>query len=148
MRGALTPFADVTLLVQAFDQFAAPEALDVIWLGKIYHDLPNVAEMGPMDIAAVDSALFRALQPGGVVIIVDDAAATGSGFRDTDPDQTKKLHRIDPDVVKAHMRAAGSELVDESKLLTTPRDDHSKSAFDSSIRDHTDGFVLKFRKPR
>lgn len=147
VRGDLSPYKNVTLLVQPFDRFSVPEKLDMVWMGKIYHDFPNVTEMGPLDIAEVDRAVFRALKPGGVFIIIDHAAPTGSGFRDTEPDDAKRLHRIDAEIVKAQVRAAGFVLVAESHLLANPGDDHSKSPFDPIVRDRTDRFVLKFRKP-
>ncbi len=147
VRAALAPLANVTLLIQPFDKFAAPEPLDLVWMGKIYHDFPNVAEMGPLDIAAVNRAVFAALKPGGLLIVIDHAAATGSGFRDTAAAEDKWVHRIDPAVVKAEIISAGFEFVGESPLLANPADDHRASAFDPAIRDHTDRFVLKFRKP-
>lgn len=147
VRGDLTPYPNVTLLVQPFDKFATPESLDVVWLGKIYHDFPNATEMGPLDIAAVDRAVFRALKPGGVLIVIDHAARVGSGFRDTEADDAKRVHRIDPEIVKADLKAAGFELIATSDLLANPADDHLTSAFDPAIRNRTDRFILKFRKP-
>ncbi len=147
VKGGLAVFPNVTMVVQAFDAFAVPEALDVVWLGKIYHDFPNTTEMGPLDVAAVNRAIFKALKPGGTLIVVDHAARTGSGFRDTEPDDVKRLHRIDPEVVKADMAAAGFRLIADSALLANPADDHTKSPFDPALRNHTDRFVMKFRKP-
>jgi predicted methyltransferase len=37
------------------------------------------------------NAVYKALKPGGVFLIVDHVAEAGSGMRDTDT-----LHRIDP----------------------------------------------------
>jgi predicted methyltransferase len=148
VRRQLAPLDNTVLLVQPFDQFHVPERLDVVWLGKIYHDFPNVAEMGPLDIGALNKALFRALKPGGVLIVVDHAAARGSGFLDTEPDMKKRLHRIDPDIVKRQIVAAGFVLEAASDVLANPNDPHTQSVFDPAIRDKTDRFVLKFRKPR
>lgn len=147
VRGMLAPFANVTMLAQAFDRFETPEPLDLVWMGKTYHDFPNTTEMGPLDIAAVNRAVFRALKPGGVLMVIDHAAPAGSGFRDTEPDDAKRLHRIDPEIVKAEVLAAGFVLEAESPLLANPADDHTKSPFDPAIRNRTDRFVLKFRKP-
>jgi predicted methyltransferase len=147
VREMLKPYANVTRTDQAFDRFVSPEPLDLIWLGKTYHDFPNVHEMGPLDIAALNRALFRALKPGGTLIVIDHAAPAGSGFLDTEADHNKRLHRIDPEVVKRQVTAAGFELVAESRLLANPDDDHTKSPFDPAMRNRTDRFVLKFRKP-
>jgi predicted methyltransferase len=147
VREMLAPYANVVRLDQAFDRFASPEPLDVVWMGKTYHDFPNVTEMGPLDIAALNKAVFEALRPGGVLIFIDHAAKAGSGFTDTEADDKKRLHRIDPEVVKRQVLAAGFEFVAESPLLANPADDHTKSPFDPAWRNRTDRFVLKFRKP-
>lgn len=147
VRGELAPFANVTVLVQPFDRFVAPELLDLIWLGKIYHDFPNATEMGPLDIAALNNAVYAALKPGGTLMVIDHAAAPQSGFRDTAAEDDKRTHRIDPAIVKADLLAAGFEFVGASEILANPADDHRASAFDPAIRNKTDRFILKFRKP-
>jgi predicted methyltransferase len=147
IKTRLIGYDNTTLLIQPFDGFEAPEPLDVVWMGKIYHDFPNREEMGPLDIAAVNRAVFRALKPGGVYIIVEHAAAPGSGYLDTEPDMSKRLHRIDPEIVKRQIAAAGFVLEAESSLLANPEDTRTQSVFDPSIRDRTDRFVFKFRKP-
>jgi predicted methyltransferase len=114
---------------------------DVIWTSQNYHDL-HLTRLH-IDIAALDAGLFKVLKPGGVFIIVDHAAELGSGTRDTD-----KMHRIDEDLVKAEMKAAGFVLEDESNVLRNPADTHTLLVFDPAIRGHTDQFVLRFRKPR
>ncbi|HEX4197492.1 MAG TPA: methyltransferase [Caulobacteraceae bacterium] len=113
---------------------------DLIWTSQNYHDL-HLTRLH-LDIAALDAALFNALKPGGVMVIVDHAAEPGSGTRDTD-----KMHRIDEDLVKKEMKAAGFVLEDESLVLRNPADAHTLLVFDPAIRGHTDQFVLRFRKP-
>jgi predicted methyltransferase len=113
---------------------------DLIWTSQNYHDL-HLTRLH-LDIAALDAAWFNALKPGGVFIIVDHAAELGSGTRDTD-----KMHRIDEDLVKKEMKAAGFVLEAESNVLRNPADTHTLLVFDPAIRGHTDQFVLKFRKP-
>jgi predicted methyltransferase len=90
----------------------------------------------------LNKAVFASLKPGGVFVIVDHVAETGSGLRDTDT-----LHRIDPAVVKTQVAAAGFVFEGESDVLRNPADDHKRVVFDKSIRGHTDQFVFKFRKP-
>jgi predicted methyltransferase len=143
----LAAFRNVTLLVQPFDAFASPEALDVVWMGKIYHDLPNVPEMGVVDTAAMNRAIFKALKPGGTYIVIDHSGGAGSGFLDTSADNARRRHRIDPQVVKAQALAAGFTLVAESRLLANAADDHTQSVFAPAMRDRSDRFVFKFRKP-
>jgi predicted methyltransferase len=98
--------------------------------------------MAPTDVGKVNAAIYRALKPGGVLLIIDHAAAAGSGLRDTDT-----LHRIDPRSIRAEVTAAGFLFESESNALENPSDNHTLPVFDSSIRHRTDQVVLKFRKP-
>ena len=87
--------------------------------------------------------LYASMKPGGVVGIIDHVAKPG------DPRvSVEKMHRIDPEVVKADFKRAGFKLEGESAMLRNPADDHSLNVFDPKIRGRTDRFVLKFRKPR
>jgi len=122
-------------------KFVAPEKLDVAWTSQNYHDFHDKF-YGPVDIAAFDKAVFDALKPGGVFIVLDHVAQAGSGLRDTDT-----LHRIDPAAVKKEVEAAGFKFVGESDVLRNPADTHTVIIFDPSIRGHTDQFIFKFRKP-
>lgn len=147
LKSDLASFKNVTLLVQSFDAFASPEALDVVWMGKIYHDLPNVPEMGVVDTAAMNRAIFKALKPGGIYIVIDHSGGAGSGYLDTSADNAKRRHRIDPEVVKAQALAAGFTLIGESRLLANGADDHTQSVFTPAMRDKSDRFVFKFQRP-
>jgi predicted methyltransferase len=135
------PFANVTVLTQPAAAFAAPESLDLVFTSQNYHDYPDKF-MGPTDPALLNKAVYKALKPGGLFVIVDHAAEAGSGMRDTE-----KLHRIDEAVVKAQLKAAGFEFVGASDVLRNPADDHKALVFAPAIRGKTDQFTLKFRKP-
>lgn len=119
-----------------------PAGLDAVVIRQNYHDLYDKF-MGPADVGAFNRAVFTALKPGGVYIVLDHAAAPGSGIA-----ATETLHRIDPARVKSDVLAAGFKLESESSILANPTDDHTKNVFDPSIRSHTDQFLLKFRKPK
>ena len=84
------------------------------------------------------------MKPGGIVGVVDHVAAAGGDTRQV----VDKLHRIDPEVVKADFEAAGFELIGTSDMYRNPADDHSLLVFDPKIRGKTDRMVFKFRKPR
>jgi predicted methyltransferase len=135
-------YGNVFLLKQPVNVFGAPEQVDVVWTTLNYHDL-YVDFLGPANVPQFNKMVFNSLKPGGVYLVVDHAAAAGSGHRDVNT-----LHRIDPAAVKAEVEAAGFVLESQSPLLANPEDDHSKRVFDPSIRRHTDQFVYKFRKPR
>jgi predicted methyltransferase len=141
-QAAESPWKNVTVLVQPAAAFTAPESLDLVWTSQNYHDYPDPF-MGPTDPAALNKAVFKALKPGGLWVIVDHAAPNGSGLRDTNT-----THRIDEATVKAQVLAAGFELVGESDVLRNPADDRTKLVFDKAVRGKTDQFTLKFRKPK
>jgi predicted methyltransferase len=82
------------------------------------------------------------LKPGGVFVVLDHAAAAGSGLS-----ATETLHRIDEAAVKSEVEAAGFVLDGESEVLRNPADPRDKNVFDPSIRGKTDQFLLRFRKP-
>ncbi len=84
------------------------------------------------------------MKPGGTVGVVDHVANPNSDTRAT----VEKLHRIDPEVIKADFRRAGFVLAGSSDMLRNPADDHSLLVFDPKIRGKTDRAVFKFKKPR
>jgi predicted methyltransferase len=119
-----------------------PSGLDAVFIRQDYHDLYDKF-MGPADVAAFNKAVFTALKPGGVYVVLDHTAAKGSGIEATDT-----LHRIDPARVKSDVLAAGFKLDDQSSMLANSADDHSKNVFDPSVRGHTDQFLFRFKKPK
>ena len=134
-------YPNVTVLREPVNKFSAPEKLDMVWTSMNYHDLHDKF-LGPADMAALNTAIFNALKPGGIYLVLDHAAAAGSGVRDTDT-----LHRIDPAVVKKEVLAAGFVLDGQSDVLHNPHDDHTLKVFNPAIRGKTDKFIFKFRKP-
>lgn len=134
-------YGNIVALTEAIDALSVPEKLDVVWTAQNYHDLHD-AFMGPADPALVNKAIFNALKPGGVYVVLDHAGEAGSGLRDTET-----LHRIDPEVVKREVLAAGFVLDGESTALRNPADTHTLKVFDPSLRGHTDQFIYRFRKP-
>lgn len=135
------PYANVVVLVQPVAAIKLPEPVDLVWTSQNYHDLHDPF-MGKPDMASFDRSIFDALKPGGLFLVLDHAAAAGSGVSRTDD-----FHRIDPATVKAEVTAAGFEFVGASRVLANPADDHSRAIFDPSIKGRTDKFIYKFRKP-
>ena len=134
-------YANVQMITQPVNALALPNGLDAVFIRQNYHDLHDKF-MGPADVPAFNRAVFAALKPGGVFVVLDHADAAGTGLKDTDT-----LHRIDVASVKAEVEAAGFVLDAESAVLANPADDHSKNVFDPSVRGKTDQFLLRFKKP-
>ncbi len=134
-------YANVVDIVAPIDAPTLPSGLDEVFIRQNYHDLHDKF-MGPADVSRFNRNVYAALKPGGVFVVLDHAAAPGSGLRDTDT-----LHRIDPASVKAEVTAAGFVFDGESPVLVNPADDHTLLVFNPAIRGKTDQFLYRFRKP-
>ena len=132
-------YANVTVQSITAADLRLPQGMDLVWTSLNYHDFHNVKDLNVTDL---DKAIYQSLKPGGLYIVIDHAAAAGSGTRDT-----ATLHRIDPAVVKQEAESVGFQLAGESNLLGNKDDDHTAKVFDSAVKGHTDQFILKFRKP-
>jgi predicted methyltransferase len=135
--------ANVTVtFAAALDAARYPEKLDIFWIAQNYHDLKD-RFMGPVDMVVFNRAVYAALNPGGLYVVLDHTAAKGSPA-----DVTDTLHRIEPATVRSEVEAAGFRFEGESAVLANAADPHTAGPFDPSIQGRTDQFILKFRKPR
>jgi predicted methyltransferase len=130
-------YGNVSKIEQPFSEIRAPEPVDVAWISENYHDFKNMGIFST-DTNAMDRAVFAALKPGGTYMITDYVAAAGSGTRDT-----QSLHRIDPEVIKREVTAAGFMLEAESNALMNPSDDLAARS-----RQGASQVMFRFRKPR
>ncbi len=122
-----------------------PEAtgLDAVVSYLIYHDTVWLGT----DRAKMNAAVFRALEPGGVYVVLDSSAKPGTGVADA-----QTLHRIEEQLVRDEVLAAGFRLAAESRVWRNPEDardwDPSPRAAAAGRRGTSDRFALKFVKPR
>jgi len=129
--------ADIAALAEV-----TPSA-DVVWLHLFYHDLHTALIQGRGATAeAFNRAVYQLLKPGGCYVIVDHAAAAGTGTADA-----QTLHRIDPASVRDEMETAGFVLEAETSPLANMEDPQSIKVFDPAIKGHTDRFAYRFVKP-
>jgi len=133
-------YHNITVMTWPVGKLPVPAPVDLVWTSQNYHDLHNIPGL---NVADFDRAVYKALRPGGIYLVLDHVAPAGSGFSDT-----STLHRIDPEAAKKEIMSAGFEFVGESNVLRNPGDPHTKIVFDPSIRGHTDQFIYEFRKPR
>jgi predicted methyltransferase len=122
-----------------------PNSYNFAMIHLNYHDFYWTSEKNHvprLDPNVILGALFKAMKPGGIVSVVDHIGPAGDTRALVD-----KLHRIDPEVVKADFKRAGFVLEAESDLLRMPSDDHTKIVFDPAVRGKTDRFAFRFRKP-
>jgi predicted methyltransferase len=142
-RAAKPVMKNVVMTEAPIDAPFPPEAKDLDMVVTIlnYHD----AVWQKADRPKMNKAIFDALKQGGVYAIVDHSAAQGSGTRDVET-----LHRIDEEVVKQEVLAAGFKLEASSDVLRSPsdaRDWNSSPRAAADKRGTSDRFTLKFVKP-
>jgi predicted methyltransferase len=132
-------YPNVSVVVEPFAQLKTPVRVDLVWTSQNYHDLHNLPGL---DLVVFNQMVFEALKPGGTYLILDHATEPGAGAS-----ETSTLHRIDPEVVKREVLAAGFVYDGQSDVLRNPQDPHTAKVFDPAIRGRTDQFILKFKKP-
>jgi predicted methyltransferase len=67
------------------------------------HNRPNA------DLTVQNKLVWEALKSGGFYMVIDHAAESGSGKRDT-----STLHRVDPELVKKEVTSVGFKLAKQS----------------------------------
>jgi predicted methyltransferase len=133
-----TAHANATYTQAHYNQMQLPSNVDAVLMVQFYHDLTR----DNVDTADMNRKILAALKPGGIYLVIDHNAESGSGWRDA-----STLHRIDPAAIKSEVTAAGFELVQDSALLANPADDRKQNMRAEGLRGRTDQAVLVFRKP-
>jgi predicted methyltransferase len=126
-----------------FDDPLPPEVqgLDRVVMVLFYHD---TVWMG-VDRRDMNEAVFRALRPGGLYVVIDHSARPGAGFADV-----RRLHRIEEPALRGEIEAVGFRLVHEGDFLRNPADPRDWNASPSAAGDRrgtSDRFALAFEKP-
>jgi TonB family protein len=124
----------------------ALNSLDVVLFVQSYHDLYWHPKDDPEpfgDPIKIAADIYRALKPGGIVVVLDHSAKAGQPPSNT----VDVYHRIDPQVVKENFVSAGFIFDGENKALRHPKDSLTESVFNPSVRHKTDQFIFRFRKP-
>jgi predicted methyltransferase len=134
---------NVVKVTREFEDPLPPEAkdLDAVFLVLFYHDTFWLK----VDQAKLNAAVFKALKPGGVYIVVDHSGRPGTGTTEV---QTN--HRIEESVVRGEVARAGFKLAAEASFLRNPDDKRDWNASPRAAaekRGTSDRFVLKYVKP-
>jgi len=122
-----------------YNAIQLPKDVDSVFMVLYYHDLP----INKIDTAAFNKKVFAALKPGGTYFVVDHNAKPGMTL-----EESLKVHRIDPKIIRDEVTAAGFELAQQSNLLAHAADDRTQGPFTPGLRGMTDQSVLVFRKPK
>ncbi len=134
--------ANVVALRGSVDAPPFPEPLDTIITVQNFHDLYIGAMPAGSGERAI-AALYRALKPGGTLLVVDHSAVAGAGVA-----AANAVHRMDKQVAIDALKAGGFTLEAESNLYARPDDPRTANVFAPEIRGRTDQFILRLRKPR
>ena len=116
-------------------------SLNAVTMVLFYHDTVWLG----VNREAMNKAVFAALKPGGVFVIVDHSARPGDGV-----DVASTFHRIEEDVVKSEVLAAGFVLDGQADFLRNKddtRDWNDSPRAAGERRGTSDRFVLRLRKP-
>jgi predicted methyltransferase len=148
MEGFAAKHPNVTVISSPFEAPDLPKNYaDFVLINNNYHDTYWVSEkfkIPKMDPNAFLKAVYAAMKPGATIGVIDHVANKNDDTRAT----VDKLHRIDPEVIKADFKRAGFVLVGSSDLLRNKADDHTLEVNDPKISGHTDRVIYKFKKPR
>lgn len=120
-------------------------SLDGALIIMSYHDLYVADDAGgwpAIDAAQFIDQIVTALKPGGVLLIVDHSAETGTG-----KSAAQTLHRIDEAFAIADLKAHGLDFTGSIPALRNPEDKRTLGVMNPAIRGKTDRFVHVYRKP-
>jgi predicted methyltransferase len=143
-RAQRPTFGRIVRVARPFDDPLPPElagTLDAVFLLLFYHDTVWLR----VDRAKMDAALFRALKPGGTLLVADHSARPNDGVT-----VAKSLHRIEESVVRDELTKAGFVVAAETDLLRHPEDARDWSASDEAPADKrgkSDRFAIRFKRP-
>ena len=137
LAASIPNMTHVVAPIEAFaDGIDAP--LDAVFMVLFYHD----TLYDGTDRAAMNQAIYDALRPGGVYVVIDHHAPDGTGA-----EMGNTTHRMEASLAEAEITAAGFVLDGQSDVLANPDDPRDVSVFDPAFRRNTDRFVYRFRKP-
>jgi predicted methyltransferase len=131
-------YPNVKVVTADYPALMLPEKADLFWTTENYHDFHNGAAA---NISGLDKAVFENLKSGGIFYVEDHSAAPGAGLA-----ATSQFHRMDEDVAKSELTAAGFKVDAEGDLLRNPAD--NKAASNSETGHYaSDRFMLRLKRP-
>ncbi len=130
--------------VETCDMKLGEAGYDLILIVMSYHDLYYIDEEGgwpAINAGGFLDQLHAALKPGGSLLIIDHAAANGSGSANAGD-----LHRIEEAFAKRDLESHGFKLEKTWDGYRNSSDDLAKIVFDPAVRGKTDRFTHLYRR--
>lgn len=130
--------------VESCDLKLGKSMYDLVLIFMSYHDLYYVDEAGgwpAIDAGQFLDQLHAALKPEGILLIVDHAAAAGTG-----KNKAGDLHRIEESFAQADIEGHGFRLEKTWDGYRNADDNRVKQVFDPAVRGMTDRFTHLYRK--
>lgn len=131
----------VKYMQEADDLSLADNTLDSIFFVMGYHDMYHQTKGWDIDGDKLLKQLYKALKPGGTLLVIDHSAPIGTGI-----EYSQDKHRIAPEYVIKELKKYGFQFAKQSELLANADDDYEISPFDPKVYRKTDRFVMLFRK--
>jgi predicted methyltransferase len=131
-------------VVESCDLKLGQGQFDMILMFMAYHDIYWVNEDGgwpAIDTGHFLDQLHAALKPGGKLLIVDNAAAAGTG-----KSSVNALHRIEESFAKKEIGSHGFLVEKAWHGYRSSQDDPTKLVFDPAVQGKTDRFTHVYRK--
>jgi predicted methyltransferase len=131
-------------VAESCDLGLGSDQYDMIMMFMAYHDIHWVDEPGgwpAIDTNRFLDQLHAALKPGGRLLIVDNAAAAGTG-----KSAVNALHRIEESFSRKDIEGRGFVYEKSWDGYRNPSDDFTKLVFDPAVRGKTDRFTHLYRR--
>ncbi|WP_286829750.1 MULTISPECIES: class I SAM-dependent methyltransferase [Kordiimonas] len=138
------PLLNVTPIHNGREEVDLPEAsVDMLMIALAYHDywFKHAARKEAEDIPAILASFHKALKPGGTLLVIDHVGKPRSTAEDIN-----QYHRVDPQMVRGQLEAAGFIFAAKSDLLANPEDNPLSSPYDPARYGRTNRFIFKFTK--
>jgi predicted methyltransferase len=99
-----------------------------------------------VDRPAMNAAMFRALRPGGSLVVIDHLAAPGTASEPASAKEVAEtLHRMDEALLRSELEAAGFQFAGEAEFLRNADDARDAPFF--RMDGPTDAFVHRYTRP-
>ncbi len=108
----------------------------------MFLNIRNYHNLSMEDREAFNSAVYKALKPGGAFVVIDHTR------RHMQPDDYENWRREDPVLVMTEIQKAGFELEKFSDMFYRPDDTLEYEVGRKTVTGNTDRFFFVFRKPK